>query len=431
MMNISVIGLGKLGLPLAAHLASLGHNVRGYDKSPDRRDVVQAWLEGAGPCPVDEPGVDRLRGFELSPVAEAGDVTMIVVPTPSTPTGSFANSFVLTAIHDIAPSLRLRCEEGKQMPVVVLVSTVSPGSCRDVILPALASATGGSNGVDFDFVYNPEFIALGSILNDLRSPDFILAGALPERVGCVMDLLDEIYGPGQELRKGNYLSYHKRVMDYTSAEIAKLALNCYVTQKICFANAVGELCERAGANTDHVLHAVGMDSRVGYRYLRAGAPYGGPCFPRDGHALQAALRLVRAPQPIQNFLGGPVLYRDWQLEEQAKAIRRSIPARSKVVVCGVSYKQGHTLEEESAGRRLCHDLEHAGHSVLVADSGAHALSLAGDADALAVMLPGLCYDWSAIVGRLGHGALVWAPWGDPPMSVCDAAPVYYSRGFVP
>lgn len=416
-MKISVIGLGKLGLPLAAHLGNIpGNEVTGYDKDENLRDRIRTWKRGEGPCPVHEPGMDELRDFfRVESIPEAGDATFIVVPTPSCTTGSFSNARIFSALEDLASSLRSRT-----MPMVVLVSTVSPYACQKTIIPKLEQLMGGVNGQDFDFVYNPEFISLGNILADLESPDFVLVGYLKEREMDVYKTLSSVLNQ-------NLIS----MMSYTEAELAKLALNCCVTQKMCFANAVGHLCDRFGADANLVLGAIGNDSRIGHRYLVPGTPFGGPCFPRDGHALQHACRAVHAPGGVEDFLVAPSRFRTWQLAEQARAVRSVLSARGRVVVCGTSYKDGHPSEEEAAGRLLCDALERTGHEVIAANTEEEALAGADRAEALAVMLPGLDFDWRAIVRKLGHGAMVYAPWGEPDVDECEDAPVFYSRGFVP
>jgi UDPglucose 6-dehydrogenase len=430
-MKVSVIGLGKLGLPLAAWIGQR-HEVYGYDASASWREEVRRWLGREGACPIAEPGMDEARDGSAGPLfhvedeATVCDVTMIIVPTPSMINGAFDNRHVLTALGGIGTKLSEHCEQVR--PTVVLVSTVSPRSCSQVLIPYLEAASGKQNGRDFHFVYSPEFIALGSVMVDLAGPDIVLCGTFG---GEDPGTLRSVYGPLNSRFTALPTEWH--VMGYTNAEIAKLALNCYVTQKICFANAIGDLCERYRASPEVVLGAVGGDRRVGRAYLRSGTAYGGPCFPRDGAAIIEAARAAGCKAGVLSYLGAPTRLRSWQLEEQVAAIHRHLKPHSRVVVIGASYKPGHPLAEESASLSLVSGLRDLGHDVhvFIGDDPGIVYGLVRCAAALCVMHPGFNLDWPRVVESLAHGALVWAPWGDPSADSMGDAPVFYSRGYIP
>ena len=282
-MRISVIGLGKLGCPLAVVLATKDHVVVGVDL--DESTVASV---AAGIAPVEEPRLQELltaahkadRISATSDVSEAvrrTAVTFVVVPTPTDDSGGFSLDAVLTAMEEIGHVLR----ERDDFHLVVLTSTVLPDSMRARVLPTLEHASGKTCGADFGLCYNPEFIALGSVVADLLNPDFILIGESDERSG---DLLASIYDGVCENEPA------MARMGFANAEVTKLAVNTFVTTKISYANMLAELCERIpGGDVDTVTRAIGLDSRIGGKYLRGATAYGGPCFPRDNVALAALL----------------------------------------------------------------------------------------------------------------------------------------------
>src|SRR5205823_399946 len=153
-----------------------------------------------------------------------------------------------------------------------LTSTVLPGSTRYGLLPVLEGASGKRCGRDFGLCYSPEFIALGTVIKDFLRPDFLLIGESDSAAG---DQLQDLYRDVCETQPP------VARMSWVNAELTKIAVNTYVTMKITFANSLAMLCQRLpGGDIDAVTSALGLDSRIGPRYLKAGLGYGGPCFPR-------------------------------------------------------------------------------------------------------------------------------------------------------
>src|SRR5579872_7504814 len=186
-MKLSIIGLGKLGAPMAAVMAQKGHMVVGVDVNPD---FVAAIREGR--APVSEPGLaetiqanrERLTAtLDYEEAILATEATFIIVPTPSNPDGRFSVRFVLSAAEKIGAALRKKSE----WHLVVLSSTVMPGATGGQLLPALEAASGKRCGIDFGLCYNPEFIALGSVIRDMLNPDMILIGESDERSGTLLE----------------------------------------------------------------------------------------------------------------------------------------------------------------------------------------------------------------------------------------------------
>ncbi|HYT93579.1 MAG TPA: nucleotide sugar dehydrogenase, partial [Gemmataceae bacterium] len=272
-MKISIVGMGKLGAPMAAVMAHKGHTVVGVDVNPDRVAAVNR-----GRAPVEEPGLQQMidanreRLSATPSYAEAvlaTDVTFIMVPTPSDPDGPFSLRFVLGAAEQIGAALRLK----PAWHLVALSSTVMPGSTGGALLPALEKYSGKQCGPDFGLCYNPEFIALGSVVRDMLNPDMILIGEFDARCGAI---LEELYT--------GVCDSHPRInrMNFVNAELTKLSVNTFVTTKISYANMLAEVCETLpGAEVDVVTSAIGCDTRIGQKYLKGAMGYGGPCFPRD------------------------------------------------------------------------------------------------------------------------------------------------------
>jgi UDPglucose 6-dehydrogenase len=163
---------------------------------------------------------------------------------------------------------------------------VLPGSVRHGLLPVLEKESGKACGRDFGLCYSPEFIALGSVIHDFLNPDFCLIGEQDERAGKRLEACYlEIMANRPPCRR----------MSLENAELTKVALNTFVTTKITYANMLAELCARMpGGDVDTVSDALGLDTRIGRRYLTGGLGYGGPCFPRDNIALGYFARAVGA-----------------------------------------------------------------------------------------------------------------------------------------
>ena len=281
-MQIAVIGLGKLGAVMAAVLADRGRTVIGVDVNPD---AVKAVNEGR--APVEETGLgemiaknrERLTATVNSEAAVTrARITFIVVPTPSEADGTFSLRYVLPAVEAIGRALRHKTD----YHLAVLSSTVMPGSTGGIVRPLLEEISGKRCGRDFGLCYNPEFIALGSVVHDMCNPDMVLVGESDARSG---EMLADLYRRVCENQPGIAR------MNFVNAELTKLAVNTFVTTKITYANLLAQVCERVpGADADVVTSALGLDSRIGVKYLKGALGYGGPCFPRDNIAFASFAR---------------------------------------------------------------------------------------------------------------------------------------------
>jgi UDPglucose 6-dehydrogenase len=276
-MNIGIVGLGKLGFPVALAIESKGHAVRGWDESAA---VQQSVRERRFPHP--DEGVEELLAssqLELAPVEElvgSCEIVFVAVQTPHEPRleGStrlpdyrrdFDYSFLVEAVGSVA---RAAAEQEKHLTLAV-ISTVLPGTMEREIKPLLP------RGVEL--AYNPFFTAMGSTARDFLQPEFVLIGTDGSGNGDAP--LPRLYG-----------SLHDRPLfetDIKTAELIKVAYNTFIGQKIVFANAMMEICHKVGADVDDLAAALGLarDRIISPRYLSGGMGDGGPCHPRDNIAL--------------------------------------------------------------------------------------------------------------------------------------------------
>lgn len=354
--KVAVFGLGKLGTVYAALLAARGFHVIGCDTSKER---VEQANRGA---PLGfEPNLPELlaqnshRFRATTDAASAIDKArfcLLVVPTPSDNSGEFSNRFLLQAIRDIGAALT----ESTDPFTLVVVSTVSPGSCEAALIPELESSSGRRLGGDLGFVYSPLFVALGSAVKDLEHPDLLLVGSQQkDHAQAYVELVQNIFVNEPAVAH----------MSLPSAEVAKLAVNSFVTAKISFANMLGELCGALpGADVDAVTGALGADRRIGSLYMSSALGFGGPCFPRDNVALSAVARRLGTTADLAEATQRVNLR---QVERFQRIVLTSCNPGAPVSILGLAYKQGTPVIEESQAYQLAVLLTAAGHRVLAHD----------------------------------------------------------------
>jgi UDPglucose 6-dehydrogenase len=355
----SVCGLGKLGACIAATLAQRGFDVVGIDIDPEKVRKINA-----GQPPVEEPllaetiaaGRTRLRATQDYREAAATDVTFFIPPSPSLPDGSFSNEFLLRAMQPVAAAVRA---QGKKGHLFVCSSTTTPGAMDQVLIPMLERETGGVCGRDFGVCYNPEFIALGNVVNGLLEPDLVLIGESDPASGAALEQLYKQY---------NRNSPRIARMAIISAELTKISVNSYVTMKISFTNQLRMIAEQfPKANIHHILEAIGSDSRVGQKYLRAGLSYGGPCFPRDNRLLAYTARQLGLAAPLAEASDRINQRTNLDLFEK---VQKLVSNTDTVAVLGLTYKPDTYITEEAAGLFLAQQLKRHGYRVVVHDYGA-------------------------------------------------------------
>lgn len=355
--NVSVIGLGKLGGSMAAGMASRGLNVIGVDVN---RHAVEAL--NAGRAPVQETGLgemiavhrQRIRAtLSTDEAVLASDISFVIVPTPSDERGAFTLQYARFAFKALGQALKKK----NGYHVIVLTSTVLPGATRHGLLPILEQESGKKCGPDFGLCYNPEFIALGSVIRDFLNPDFYLLGQFDQRSG---DLLEEVHH-----RVSQNHAPVKR-MSLENAELAKIAVNSYVTMKISFANMLADFCEHLpGGDVDVVSDALGMDKRIGRKYLTGGFGFGGPCFPRDNVALNFMGQQLGVNSSLLKTNDD---YNRGLSRRYVEKLQPHLPKGANVAVLGLAYKPLSHVIEESPGIYLCKALSEAGYRVIGHDN---------------------------------------------------------------
>ncbi|MGI0073096.1 MAG: UDP-glucose dehydrogenase family protein [Nitrosotalea sp.] len=352
--NISVVGLGKLGLCLAAVFASKGFNVTGIDLDKFKIDSVNN-----AKSPIFEPGLQELIASNKNRLAATDDfntikktdATFVVVPTPSNEFGEFSLEFVRPVMEKIGKVLSSK--DGYHL--VVLSSTVMPGSMDDTVRPVLESSSKKKCGKDFGLCYNPEFIALGDVIRGFLEPDFILVGESDTKAG---EMLSEIH------RAVSQAPIER--MNFVNAEIAKIAVNSFVTMKISFANTLAEICENLpGGDAEKITGAIGRDKRIGSAYLQGALGYGGPCFPRDNIAF------VRFAEKIGIDAQLATATHDINVKQVQRIIKLiesiGVHPPAKVGVLGLTYKPKTNVTEASQPLMLVNSLSEQGFQVYAYD----------------------------------------------------------------
>ena len=342
--KLAVIGCGKLGAPLVACLAQAGHSVLGIDTNLNLIQNLKAnkisWNE---PSLIEY--LEKYKSqitFESTYTNAFNDVTtsFIIVPTPSSSSGEYSIDFVLAAVESIGEKLS---QLNFDTHTIAIVSTVMPGDTEGRITNALSKSV-GQKSEKVSICYSPEFIALGSVIKNLQNPDSILIGQPNEKTGSELEelLLSMVVNKPKVLR-----------MSTTEAEIAKIAVNSYVTTKISFSNQISEICERVpGTSAENVLSALGADSRIGISYLKQGTSFGGPCFPRDNRAfakfaenIGINLEIAHATDKIN----------DRQQSRLIKILNKLRPSARNILIVGMSYKKDTDVYEESPALKFINE----------------------------------------------------------------------------
>ena len=349
MAKIGVVGIGRLGLCFALNLERVGFDVIGVDSNSDYVEAIQSKTLSSN-----EPHVESFLGesqylhvsTDLKSVIDPEiQLIFIIVPTPSKDDGTFDHSNIDKVCDDL-----LALERCEQETHLIVNSTTMPGYCDEL--------HERMKGHGYSVSYNPEFIAQGSIIEDQQFPDQVLIGEANEKVG------NEIEAVYRALIQ-NEPQFSR--MTRTEAEITKLAVNCFLTTKIAFANSIGDLTIQLGGNQDNVLSAIGADVRIGSSFLRYGFGYGGPCLPRDNRALGEAAKKVDLELPISTATDqSNALHRSFQRE----AFEQNYTKDEQITFTGLSYKPNSDIVEESQRLQLAVDLAERGYSVLLRDKSA-------------------------------------------------------------
>lgn len=359
-MNISVIGCGYLGAVHAACMAEIGHTVVGVDV-----DEEKVGLLSAGQAPFHEPDFEELLARNVdagrlrftTDFAEVADsqVHFIGVGTPEAADGSADMTYMTSAVQSLLPHL------GKaEGPSIVVGKSTVPVGTADSIEDAVVEAGG-------ILIWNPEFLRESFAVQDTLRPDRLVYGVSKdeERAQVSQDILDEVYaniiGAGVV----------RLVMDFPTAELVKVSANSFLATKISFINAMAEICDATGADVTKLAEAIGMDDRIGKKFLRAGIGYGGGCLPKDTRAFQA--RTEQLGLHSLDFLTAINEINDRRRNHAAELAIEALGgdvAGKKIAILGAAFKPNSDDMRNSPALDIAKKLADAGATVVVTDPAA-------------------------------------------------------------
>jgi UDPglucose 6-dehydrogenase len=338
-MNISFIGLGKLGLPLACCLARSGNKVLGVDKNEYILDKLNNQE-----LPFYEPGLSDIFphvnfiGFTDSyqKAVDETDATIILVNTQLGDNG-YSADFVESALTDLAMNLR---KSTKDYHLIVLSSTVLPGTIKNLI-KLVEKISERTYGKGFGFSYVPDFVKLGNVIEDFKNPEFFLIGANnTEDIAMTQSIWYRFHDNDPP----------RKILTLEEAEVAKVALNAYIVNKITFANFLGQLCEGMNnVNVHNITKTIGIDKRISPYFFGYGTPYGGTCFPRDTSAF---IKFAKDRNKTANNL----IFAEEVNEMVYESILNKVKTYQKVGVLGISFKPNSPVVIGSPSARLIRDL---------------------------------------------------------------------------
>lgn len=356
MSKIAVIGTGYVGLTTSIGLASLGHQVIGYDLDPAKVEMLQA-----GKLPIHEPGLGEILSevlksgnlqftSQLSEAVAEADFIFTCVPTPQDEDGSADLSYVISASAAMKDYL-------KSGAVVVTKSTVPVGSAQVV-----EDAIGRS---DVEVASNPEFLREGAAVHDFNHPDRIVVGARSGEVAQkVMDLYSKIDCP-------------KILTSQATAELIKYASNSFLAIKLSYVNDIAALCEAVGADSHEVLHGMGLDTRIGNRFLEPGPGWGGSCFPKDTKALESIAGNFGVELPlITSAIASNTAVQKRVADRIQRALGGSLSGKN-IAVLGLTFKANTDDTRESPAIAVIEHLINGGAKVVAFDPMVTKFELAG------------------------------------------------------
>jgi len=346
MNNITVIGVGRLGLGLALLIEKAGYNVCGVDISPEYvnklNDKVYKTKE-----PEYESLLQNSKNFKATTNLEEGlnfsDLIFIVVQTPNSGGDKFYDHTILSNVLCKINSYNVMNKD------IIIGCTVMPTYINEIGSFLLSSCTNTTLN------YNPEFIAQGAIISGFKNPDIILIGTNSLTLG---DKLKQIYS-NFVLTNPTYC-----ILTPLEAEIVKISINGFITTKLSFANMLSDVCDSVGASKEKVLNAVGKDSRIGSKYFHPGYSFGGPCFPRDTKALK---QFVDKTNICSDLLVSTTKFNNEHILFQAKQLLdENLEEYTFENIC---YKEDSKIPiiEESAKLKIAHLLYRSNKKVIIKD----------------------------------------------------------------
>lgn len=363
-MKISVFGLGYVGAVSAACFASEGFDVIGVDVSETKVDLINK-----GNAPIVEEGIaemtaeavasGRLRATtDVRNAIFDTDISLVCVGTPSNDNGSLKLDYVERVSQQIGAVLA----EKDSRHIVVMRSTMLPGTIEDLVKPAIESTSGKKVGVDFDLCVNPEFLREGTSIKDFYSPPFTLIGADDESAG---EKLREIY------KNVNAPTF---VTSVKAAEMVKYACNCFHGLKVSFANEIGNICKEQGIDSHEVMEVFCQDTKLNLSpyYMKPGFAFGGSCLPKDLRALAYRAKELDVDVPV---LSAALESNLIQIERAIQMITKT--GKKKVGFLGFAFKAGTDDLRESPVVTVIERLIGKGYDVMLYDKEVSIAKLVG------------------------------------------------------
>lgn len=364
MSNVSIFGLGYVGAVSLACLADNGNRVIGVDVNPLKIDIINE-----GRSPIIENGLNELMkkgvdsGFirtvmDSRQAVHSTELSIICVGTPSHSNGSLNLTYVEKVAHEIGKALA----DKDDYHVVVLRSTVLPGTTEELLIPTLEKASGKKCGIDFGICFNPEFLREGSSIKDFYNPPFTVIGAEDEKVA---EIVQALYSS---------LDAPLRVVPIRVAEMVKYTCNSFHALKVTFANEIGNICKASGIDSHQVMDIFCLDTKLNLSpyYLKPGFAFGGSCLPKDLRALNYLSRHFDLTLPVLEAI---IPSNQRQVDQ---AYRMVTDAGSKRVgVLGFSFKAGTDDLRESPIVELIERLIGKGYEIQVYDKNVSLANLHG------------------------------------------------------
>ncbi len=352
-MRVAMIGTGYVGLVSGACFSQFGHYVTCVDSDVEKIDAIRV-----GQMPIFEPGledmvVNNIKGGRLTftgdlKTAVSGvDAVFIAVGTPGEDDGSADMSFVFSAVEEIAQAL-------KGYTVIATKSTVPVGTGKKIaeIIKRLRP------NQDFGVVSNPEFLREGSAIEDFMRPDRVVIGANSDKA---RELMRELYRPLYLIQTPILFTSPE------SAELIKYAANTFLATKITFINEIADLCERLGADIHEIARGIGLDGRIGSKFLHAGPGYGGSCFPKDTRALVAIAQKTGSPLQIVETVVRVNNERKQKMVSRIIAACGNSVREKKIAILGLTFKPNTDDMRESPSIEIVSQLLKAGAYIFAYD----------------------------------------------------------------
>ncbi|MCI4324314.1 MAG: UDP-glucose/GDP-mannose dehydrogenase family protein [Thermoplasmata archaeon] len=356
--TVGVLGLGYMGLASAAAFARRGVQVTGYDVVADRRETVRSGSspfheEGLGELVASETASGRLRVVDsIGEVVASSEILFLCLPTPPLPNGRIDLGPIEKGARDLGAAIA----HADGFRLVVVKSTVVPGTAERVLAPILRSSA-GKGPEELGVASNPEFLAEGTMVADALHPDRIVVGVEDTRSAKLLQALYAVFDSPLV------------VVTPAGAEMTKYAANSFLAMKISFANEISRFSERVGVDVDDVVRGFGSDPRIGERFLRAGPGFGGSCFSKD---VRAFVRSAR-DQGVRLRLAEQIVgANDDQTLHAATLVRDQLPpgAGATVALLGLSFKEGTDDLRESRALPIAQELARHGVRVRAHDPAA-------------------------------------------------------------